>query len=142
MIALTGCTTIAAPAPTPFTSPATPQPAPSTLSLSPEDRAAARRVAVATMHDYVQTQRHPRTWWTALEPHLSAAARKDYAGTDPATIGAARLTGPATVTPASLPALARVTVPTNTGSYLLLLTPSGAQRWVVERIMAPEVVSR
>ena len=141
MIALTGCTTIPAPAPTPLMSAVTPQPAPSTLSLSPEDRAAARRVAVATMRDYVQTQRHPRTWWTALEPHLSAAARKDYAGTDPATIGAGRLTGPATVTPASLPALARVAVPTDTGSYLLLLSPHPGQQWAVERILPPETVS-
>lgn len=93
------------------------------------------------MRDYVQTQRHPRTWWTALEPHLSAAARKDYAGTDPATIGAERLTGPATVTPASLPALARVAVPTNTGSYLLLLSRQPGQQWVVERILPPETVS-
>ncbi len=94
------------------------------------------------MRDYLHTRRRPHAWWAALQPHLSANARRDYAGTDPATIGAARLTGPATVTPASLPALARVTVPTTTGGYLLLLTPSGGQRWVVERIMAPEAVSR
>ncbi len=94
------------------------------------------------MRDYLRTQRSPHAWWAALEPHLSADARRDYAGTDPATIAAARLTGPATVTPASLRSLARVAVPTNNGSYLLLLSPSGGQRWVVERIVAPEAVSQ
>ncbi len=89
-----------------------------------------------------RTGRRSHAWWAAFEPRLSADARRDYAGTDPATIGAARLAGPATVTPASLSALARVAVPTTTGSYLLLLSPSGGQRWVVERIVAPEAVSR
>ncbi len=140
MIALTGCTH-APSAPTPFTSATTPQPASPASDLSPEDRAAARRVAVAAMRDYLQTQQRPHAWWAALEPHLSAAAREDYAGTDPATIGARRITGPATVTPASLPALARVAVPTDTGSYLLLLGRQPSQQWAVERILPPETVS-
>lgn len=139
MILLTGCTP-PLPQAFPVSSAASPSAA-SEATLRRSDRVAAPRAAVAALRDYLRTGRRPHAWWAALEPHLSADARRDYAGTDPATIAAARLTGPATVPPASLPALARVAVPTNTGSYLLLLTPSG-QRWVVERIVAPEAVSR
>ena len=64
---------------------------------------------------------------------LSAAAQTAYAGTDPGVIPARRITGPATVTPASLPALARVAVPTDAGIYLVLLSRTPGQPWVVER---------
>lgn len=141
MILLTGCTPPSTEPAGPIGSAAPPS-ASSDLTLLPSDRLAARRAATAAMRDYLRTQRSPHAWWAALEPHLSADARRDYAGTDPATIAAARLTGPATVTPASLRSLARVAVPTNNGSYLLLLSPSGGQRWVVERIVAPEAVSQ
>ena len=92
MILLTGCTPPSTEPAGPIGSAAPPS-ASSDLTLLPSDRLAARRAATAAMRDYLRTQRSPHAWWAALEPPLSADARRDYAGTDPATIAAARLTG-------------------------------------------------
>ena len=92
------------------------------------------------MTAYTRTARSPAAWWAALAPHLSAAARADYTGTYPSQVLASRVTGPATLTPASLPALARVAVPTDAGIYLVLLSRSPGHAWTVERITAPEQV--
>lgn len=118
------------------------QPSYTPMAFGPAERRAARQVATATMRTYARPGRDPHTWWDALRPHLSAAAQTAYAGTDPAVILARRLTGPAVLTPASLPALARVAVPTDAGSYLLLLSRSPGQPWVVERITPPEAEVR
>lgn len=141
MILLTGCTTAPPPAPDPAATASVPQPAYSALTLRRAERGAARRKAIAAMRDYLQAGRSRHGWWAALKPHLSAGARQDYVGTDPATIGARRLTGPASVTPASLPALARVAVPTDAGRYLVLLSRSPGQQWAMARILVPEAVS-
>ena len=119
--------------------PASRQPGYTPLALGPAERAAARRAARATMRAYARPQARPRAWWKQLRPHLSGAAQAAYAGTDPAVIPARAVTGPASLTPASLPALARVAVPTDAGIYLVLLRRSPGQPWTVERIVAPEV---
>lgn len=92
------------------------------------------------MRAYARPGRRPHAWWAALRPHLSAAAQAVYAGTDPRQVLARRITGPASLTPACLPAVARVAVPTDAGIYLLLLIRSAGQPWAVERITAPETV--
>ncbi len=82
-----------------------------------------------------------RAWWAGLRPYLTADAQAAYAGTDPARIPTVAVTGPARLTPASSPSLARVTIPTSAGSYLLLLTRGTYRReWLVTRIVAPERV--
>lgn len=80
-------------------------------------------------------------WWQGLSPLLSPAARTAYTATDPARITVRTVTGPATLTPSSLPALARVSVPTDVGAYLVVLsrTPH-APGWRVERFLAPEAL--
>ena len=109
------------------------------MALGPVEREAARRAARATMQAYARPGASPRAWWKQLRPHLSGSAQAAYAGTDPAVIPARAVTGPAALTPASLPALARVAVPTDAGIYLVLLRRSPGQPWAVERIVAPEV---
>lgn len=139
LIVLAACTPQATP--TPGTAPASPPPTYSPLALDDAERSAARRTAAAAMRAYARPDRRPQAWWQALRPHLSASAQLAYAGTDPATIPVRAITGPATLTPASLPAVARVAVPTSNGSYLLLLTRSVHRRdWLVTRIVAPELV--
>ena len=51
------------------------------------------------------------------------------------------VTGPATLAPSSLPAVARVSVPTDVGAYLVVLsrTPD-SPIWQVERFIAPEAL--
>lgn len=110
------------------------------MAFGHTERAAARRQATDTMRVYAQPDLGANAWWADVSPHLSAAAQTAYAGTDPAVIPARRITGPATVTPASLPALARVAVPTDAGIYLVLLSRTPGQQWVVERITPPERV--
>ena len=117
-----------------------PEPSYSPLTLDPDGRAAARRQARLTMQAYARPRLSPNAWWNGLRPHLSAAAQADYTGTDPSQVLATRITGPATLTPASLPALARVAVPTDAGIYLLLLSRTPGQAWTVERITPPEPV--
>lgn len=93
------------------------------------------------MSAYARPQAGPARWWRGLSSLLSPAARIAYTGTDPATIPVRSVTGPATMAPSSLPALARVSVPTDVGAYLVVLsrTPQ-APGWLVERFVAPEVM--
>ena len=120
--------------PAPAHSPYTP------LGLGPAERRAARRTGHAALRAYTRPRRTPARWWQGVRPYLSADARLAYAGTDPVTIAARAVIGPARLTPASLPALARVAVPTDTGLYLVLLSRSPGRPWSVERLIAPEVV--
>lgn len=113
----------------------------SALALATADRVAARRTAGEAMRAYARPGLSARAWWAGLRPYLSADAQLAYAGTDPSTIPVTGVSGGARLTPASGPALARVAVPTSTGTYLLLLTRSVHRRdWLVTRIVAPERV--
>ena len=136
LIVLAACTPQATPAPS-----TTPAATYSPLSLGPTERGAARRTARAAMTAYARPGLSARAWWVGLRPYLSADAQAAYAGTDPRAITVTGVTGPARLTPASSPALARVAIPTRDGSYLLLLTRSVHRRdWLVTRIVAPELV--
>ena len=93
------------------------------------------------MTAYARPDLSARAWWAGLRPYLSADAQAAYAGTDPRAITVTGVTGPARLTPASSPSLARVAIPTRNGSYLLLLTRTVHRRdWLVARIVAPELV--
>lgn len=109
------------------------------------DRAAARaarQTAMAALSAYARPHASATGWQARLWPHLSVAAREAYLGTDPATIVVRTVTGPARLTGSSLPALARVSVPTDAGIYLVVLSRSPDRpRWQVERFIPPEVVS-
>ena len=135
---LAGCTTSASLGSTGATG--SPQPIYSPLSLGPSERGAARRIARAAMTAYARPDLSARAWWAGLRPYLTADAQAAYAGTDPVTIAARAVIGPARLTPASLPALARVAVPTDTGLYVVLLSRSPGRPWSVERLIAPEMV--
>lgn len=138
---LAGCTTPAATPPQGLAVTVSPQPALSLLALGPDDREAARRTARAAMSAYARPHAGPARWWQDLSPLLSPEARTAYTGTDPAGIGVRTVTGPAALAPSSLPALARVSVPTDVGVYLVVLsrTPQ-ASGWRVERFIAPEAM--
>ena len=80
-------------------------------------------------------------WWDALAPVLSAQARLDYAGTDPAQVPAGEVTGSPEVLEASSPLVVSVGVPTDVGVYTVVLSRTGAgQPWLVERLTPPVVV--
>ena len=110
------------------------------LVLDGPDRASARQSAVAVMRAYARPGASPARWWARLAPYLSPEARTAYEGTEPSRIPARLVTGPATLTSSSLPALARVSVPTDVGAYLVILSRTPATSWQIERLIPPEVL--
>lgn len=94
-------------------------------------------VAVAALTAYTDHTKTADAWYAALAPHLSAAARAAYAGTDPSTVSAHTLTGPPILQPAGSAYLAVVIQSTDAGSYTLLCSRADDGSWQVERITPP-----
>lgn len=81
------------------------------------------------------------TWWSELSPLLSPQARSDYAYVQASVVPATRVTGSGTITDDTSAMVAHVDVPTDVGSYTLILTRlDGASPWLVSRITPPEGV--
>ncbi len=111
----------------------------STLSADAASRAAATDAAVEAMTLFARQDVVAHTWWSELVPLLSARAAQDYRYVDPANVPATGVTGPVKLLPQETPTVARVSVPTNAGVYLLVLSRTAAEpRWVVERFTPPE----
>ena len=78
------------------------------------------------------------TWWADLAPLLSTTAATAYAGTDPAAVPAQVVTGPAVLFDQTSVYLAGVDVPTDAGTYRVLLSREDAGTpWLVERLTPP-----
>lgn len=78
-------------------------------------------------------------WWRELRSLLTPAAQAAYEGTDPLNVPASAVTGPAALAASPSAFLARVSVPTDVGAYLVLLVRTGAGApWLVERLTPPE----
>jgi hypothetical protein len=79
------------------------------------------------------------TWWDALAPYLTETAQQAYSYTDPANVPASKVTGTAHLGPSESDYLATVTVPTDVGTYTVLLSrPETNTGWLVERLTPPE----
>lgn len=116
---------------------------------APTDDAQSHTAAVAAattaMTAFTRTALPYATWYAQLMPLLSVTAAQAYAGTIPANIPAHTLTGPAKYVASSTSTayLARVSVPTNVGVYVVLLSRVGAgMGWLVERFTSPPGVGR
>ena len=107
-----------------------------------DSRATALRAAEAVMSAFARPDLSHDQWWTGLEPLLSAQARIDYAYVDPANVPATQVTGTAELAEESSAYIARVQVPTDIGTYTLILSRADAEAgWLAERITPPEEVS-
>ena len=109
---------------------------------SPTARADAVAVAEQAMRLFARPTVDETTWWAELRPLMSTAGARAYAYVDPATVPASAMTGPAVIAegadPRGWPYLARVDVPTDQGTYQLLLVRQAAgDPWAVERIDPP-----
>ena len=119
-----------------------------TPSAYPSYDAASRQGALITadaaMRAFAQPQVSSAAWWAGLAPLLSPVAAQAYQGTDPATVPAHQVTGPARLTgDPGTPYLVRVAVPTDVGIYLVLLSRAGQSRpWLVERLTPPPGIGR
>ena len=82
------------------------------------------------------------TWWAELSPLLTQQAQQDYAYVDPANVPATGVTGPAAVVDETSAYVASVEVPTDVGTYTLVLTRvDAASPWLASRFTPPEGVN-
>ncbi|WP_242493917.1 hypothetical protein [Sanguibacter massiliensis] len=78
------------------------------------------------------------TWWAELSPLLTPQAQLDYTYVDPANVPATAITGPGTLTDETSAYVASVEVPTDVGTYTLVLTRADAESpWLASRITPP-----
>lgn len=100
---------------------------------------AAQQVAGDAMRAFARPGLAPDVWYEELAGHLTAAGQQAFYGTDPALIPAAAVTGEPSAAPlAGTALLARALVPTDAGTYdVLLAREHGEAPWLVERITPP-----
>ena len=105
-------------------------------------RADALAAAQTAMTAFARPDVPADAWWAELRPLLSDGGATAYAFVDQTQVPASRVTGPpalaAGADPRGAPYLARVDVPTDAGTYQLLLVRSAAgDPWAVERLDPP-----
>lgn len=138
--------------------PAQPSPTTSTLDLSglddapmetleapapqTEDAATDEDAAAAAGHALIEAYFSPtdyNQWWLSLEDKFTESAADVYSHTDPATVSPLHVTGPATAELIASGYLAEATVPTDGGTFTVLLVRDAAGApWLAERITFPE----
>ena len=78
------------------------------------------------------------TWWAELTPLLTQQAQQDYAYVDPANVPASAVTGPGVLVDERSAYVADVEVPTDAGTYTLVLTRTDAAApWLTSRFTPP-----
>lgn len=108
---------------------------------SDAERAAVIEAADAAMTAFARPGLDQDTWWSELSPRLTPQARTDYAYVQASAVPATRVTGSGTITDDTSAMVAHVAVPTDVGSYTLILTRlDGASPWLVARFTPPEGV--
>ena len=101
-------------------------------------RAAALEAGTTVLELFARPTLPSAEWWAALAPVLSEQAQLDYADTDPAQVPAHQVTGAARLVETSSALIATVEVPTDVGTYTVVLSRDAAdQAWLAERITPP-----
>ena len=112
------------------------------LGLDEQSREAALARAEEAMVLYARPDVPFDVWWADLLPLLSAQGASAYVTVDPVNIPVREVTGPAALPGWNTPEVARVSVPTDVGAYLVILSRTDLDSvWRVERFVAPEVLS-
>ena len=107
-----------------------------------DSRAAAVAAGEAVMRAFARPDLAHDSWWAQVEPLLSSEAQMDYAYVDPANIPASQVTGGPSLAEDTSPYIAHVQVPTDVGTYTVLLSRKDATAaWLAERITPPEADS-
>ena len=108
-----------------------------------DSRAQAVTAAEATMAAFARPPAgtDETAWRDRLQPTLTPTARETYAYVDPAEVPATAVTGPGELVepaPGATAFLATVSVPTDAGTYeVLLARTSGSSPWLAERLTPP-----
>lgn len=149
--------------PTPIASPATPRPttasAPSP-DASGEDfdtpepvsaeavwddasRAGAIAHADAVMAAFAQPALAYEAWWAGLSPLMSPEGQEKYSAVDPANIPVSQVLGTGSSVDEFTPYIARIAIPTDVGTYVVVLSREGADptSWRGETITPPQDLS-
>jgi len=108
-----------------------------THALTPAAANAAAKTATTVMSLYARPSSSAESWIDALDPYLTQGAAAAFAGTDPSTIPAHQVTGTAQILPVSTAQGALIDVPTDAGTYQLLLLKDGPG-WLVDQITTPK----
>lgn len=153
-IAVAGCSSDApTPAPTPkgassstFATPSTTSgpndeqmTASETVGASPtwdsSSRSRARSSAREVMLAFARPGLPQGQWWRDLAPHLTPAARKVYNTVPARGVPAKKVRGRATIVDEPSPHLVRVSLKTDAGTYIVLLSRASHDApWLAERI--------
>ena len=99
-----------------------------------ETRAAATTKAVAAVTAWMNVQGGESRWRAGVSAVLSADALEFYASVDPRNISPGAVAGTPSLAADTSPQLARVTVPTTTGAYEVLLNRLDDEPWAVQRV--------
>lgn len=111
----------------------------STLVLDDAARATAIERGTKVMTLFARRDVSATQWQADLAPYLTPQAATAYQYVDPKNVPPTKITGKVTLTPASTPLVARVSVPTDAGVYLVIMSRSDASpTWLADRIMPPE----
>ena len=109
---------------------------PPTQPLTASREAAAAKTAVTVLRLYARPGISAQAWINALDPYLTQDAAAAFANTDPSTVPAHKVAGPANVLAASTAGGALVDVPTDAGSYRVFLLKD-AEGWLADQITPP-----
>ncbi|RCV53758.1 hypothetical protein DEF23_17020 [Marinitenerispora sediminis] len=91
------------------------------------------------MTAFVSNRSDEEAWWEEIRGHLSPQAQMEFQETDPANIPATEVTGDGELADDSSAYLAWVDVPTDVGTYEVLLSRTEQDSpWQVERLTPPE----
>lgn len=103
------------------------------------DRSAAITAAETAMRAFARPTVSQDEWWVEIEPLLNQQASIDYAYVQPQSIPATKVTGAGTITDDESALVVFVDVPTDAGTYNIILNRSGAgEPWLVARFVPPE----
>lgn len=107
-----------------------------------ESRASVIAAAETAMTAYARPDLPFDQWWAAVQPLLDQKASQDYAYMDPSRIVTTQLTGKGVIVDDTSAYVATVQVPTNAGTYSLILSRiDGKAAWLVSRFTPPEGVN-
>lgn len=103
-----------------------------------ESRTTAEQTAEQAMTLFARPSADKDRWWSDLAPLLSSTAQSAYVGLHPADVPVTEVSGPGVLVDEGGVMVADVDVPTDVGTYRLLLTRDAiGTPWLVELIQPP-----